>query len=92
MANNNVGGSKHTVSEVYESSSKFESNQSVFTSSINGDAVPKYKMDSFSLQSEKQSKQIGRNAPVQVRRNKFFKKKCSCLTLHDNIIVCYFYE
>lgn len=68
MANNNIGGPKHTVSEVYESSSKFEAKQSMFTSSINGDTVPKYKTDSYSLQSEKQSKQIGNNAPVQVRQ------------------------
>lgn len=78
--NNNVAGigSKHSVSEVYESSSKFESNKSTsFVSSssssaataLNGcgdTAAPKYKLDSFSVQSEKHSKQIGRNAPVQV--------------------------
>lgn len=69
MANNNNNGRevKHTVSEVYESSSTFESKQSMFTSSsINGDNAPTFKLDSFSLQSEKQSKQFGDNAPVQV--------------------------
>lgn len=74
MANNNdsvSNNTRHTVSEVYESSSKFESKQSMFmssSSSINGgvDSAPKFKLDSFSLQSEKQSKQFGNNAPVQV--------------------------
>lgn len=69
MANNNSNGRelKHTVSEVYESSSKFESKQSMFTStSTNGDNAPTFKLDSFSLQSEKQSKQFGDNVPVQV--------------------------
>lgn len=69
MASNIGGDLKHTVSEVYESSSKFESKQSTFmssSSSINGDNAPKFKLDSFNLQSEKQSRQFGNNAPVQV--------------------------
>jgi len=69
MANSNIGDLKHSVSEVYESSSKFESKQSMFVSSsstMNGDTVPKFKLDSFSQQSEKQSKKFGDNAPVQV--------------------------
>lgn len=67
MASNNIGDSKHTVSEVYESSSKFESKQSMFmSSSTNGDSAPKFQLDSFSLQSEKQSKQVGDHAPLQV--------------------------
>ncbi|XP_050062195.1 titin isoform X3 [Aphis gossypii] len=68
MAYNGGGELKHTVSEVYESSSKFESKQSTFmssSSSISGDNAPKFKLDSFSLQSEKQSRQFGDNAPVQ---------------------------
>ncbi|CAI6344104.1 unnamed protein product [Macrosiphum euphorbiae] len=69
MAYNGGGGDlKHTVSEVYESSSKFESKQSTFvssSSSITGDNAPKFKLDSFSLQSEKQSRQFGNNAPIQ---------------------------
>jgi len=69
MAYNNGGSdSKHKVSEVYESSSKFESKQSTFmSSSTNGENAPKFKLDSYSLQSEKQSKQFGDNSPVQVR-------------------------
>ncbi|KAL4132315.1 hypothetical protein QTP88_009488 [Uroleucon formosanum] len=68
MAYNGGGDLKHTVSEVYESSSKFESKQSTFvssSSSISGDNTPKFKLDSFSLQSEKQSRQFGDNAPIQ---------------------------
>ncbi|XP_026815441.1 muscle M-line assembly protein unc-89 isoform X4 [Rhopalosiphum maidis] len=69
MAYNGGGDLKHTVSEVYESSSKFESKQSTFmsssSSSISGDNASKFKLDSFSLQSEKQSRQFGDNAPVQ---------------------------
>ncbi|XP_025203968.1 titin isoform X3 [Melanaphis sacchari] len=68
MAYNGGGDLKHTVSEVYESSSKFESKQSTFmssSSSINGDNAPKFKLNSFSLQSEKQSRQFGDNAPIQ---------------------------
>lgn len=67
MAYNTGGDVKHTVSEVYESSSKFESKQSTFmssSSSINDENAPKYKLNSFSL--EKQSKQYGDHTPVQV--------------------------
>lgn len=70
MAHNNVGDLKHINSEVYKASSKFESKQSTFvsssSSSINGDNTPKYKLDSYNLQSEKQSKQFGNHVPVQV--------------------------
>lgn len=77
MAYNGGGELKHTVSEVYESSSKFESKQSTFmssSSSISGDNAPKFKLDSFSLQSEKQSRQFGDNTPVQVRSNSTINK------------------
>lgn len=77
MAQNNGGDSKHISSEVYESSSKFESKQSTFMSSstsINGDNTPKYKLDLYNLQSEKQSKQFGNDAPVQVCRCYIFFK------------------
>lgn len=73
-SNNNGTDSKRAVSEFYESSSRFESKQSTYMSSsssaINGGDAgrrPEYKVDAYSLQSEKQSRRIGDNAPVQVR-------------------------
>lgn len=72
-SNNNGTDSKRAVSEFYESSSRFESKQSTYMSSsstINGGDAgrrPEYKVDAYSLQSEKQSRRVGDNAPVQVR-------------------------